>query len=997
MKPLYILDGYGIIFRSYFAFIRAPRRAPDGKNVSAVFGFFRTLLSLMKEYQPEYFVVALDSRTPTFRDEMYSDYKQNRDETPQDLKDQFPVIEQAISAFGLPHIRVDGFEADDLMATLARQAREEHRSCYIISSDKDLMQLVQGEVQMLRPTTKDGLITMDRQAVYDEKGVWPEQIIDFLSLVGDTADNVPGVKGIGEKTAAKLLGDYETLDGIYQALDRGEISAKGTAAKLQDGRDAAYLSKKLVILADAVGLPENAGDFHLGRLNAGALAELLLPLGMRSLLKDIGVVTGQDLSNFEQSFSQEGGQGVLGGSVQGDGNPSATEVFAQAKADHPGVSSADPGNPAKDTKPSEPEGGESSAGGPDEESAWNPDWIAPADVPGGIDSPEIQSLARDLAGRESSYELLTELSELDRWIELLRQAGEFAFDCETTGLDSLQAEPLGFSFSHEPGKACYIPLEGPQGTVLPPEEVRSRLKALLEDPAMRIVGQNIKYDMKVLDRWGIRFTPYFDTMVAAWVLESASNRFNMDDLAQQYFGYTTIHYKDLLESAGLKKDTPFSQVPLDQASTYAAEDADITLRLFRLFKRLLELRHLDHLFFSLEMPLLPILSRMEQEGIGLDVQALQNFSQELGNRLEDIQGEIFELVGHEFNINSTKQLQTVLFEERKLQPIKKTKTGYSTDTSVLEELAQEDPVPQRILQYRGLTKLKSTYVDTLPQLIHPESGRIHTHFLQHGTATGRISSKDPNLQNIPIKDEEGRKIRQAFVAKPGHIFVSADYSQIELVVLAHMAKDPGLIQAFTEGVDVHRATGSLIFGVPADQVSLDQRRIAKTINFGVMYGMSAFRLSRELGIPRKEADHFIKTYFKTYRGISRFIQDQSDLARHYGGVFTLSGRFRRIPEIRSKNKAELAGAERIAVNTPIQGSAADIVKTAMLKVERNLKDRGLKSRLILQVHDELILECPRDEEQAVRDMLLQTMPKALALDVPLQVSVESGTRWGDMH
>jgi DNA polymerase I len=571
---------------------------------------------------------------------------------------------------------------------------------------------------------------------------------------------------------------------------------------------------------------------------------------------------------------------------------------------------------------------------------------------------------------------------------------------------------VGFSLGTEVGNGCYIPLVGPDGPVLPEDEVRTRLRSILTDDAIRVIGQNLKYDWKILARWGIEITNVaFDTMIAAWLVDTTANSYSMDRLAEEYLGYQTIHFADLFteespasgstdgagESRTTGKDVAFSSVPLDRATRYAAEDADITFRLYRILDPLLDLRGVREIFETLEMPLVPLLARIEMEGIGLDVFALEAYSQQLTDQIEALTTEIHEIVGHEFNIGSTQQLQKVLFEERKLQPVKKTKTGYSTDNGVLQELAREDPVPERVLRYRLLTKLRSTYVDALPRMVNRRTGRIHTSLNQTGTATGRLSSTDPNLQNIPIKDEEGRRIRSAFVPREGNRFVSADYSQIELVILAHLSGDEGLSSAFRDGEDVHRRTAGLIFGTAADDVTSEQRRIAKTINFGVMYGMSAFRLSNELGIPRKDADAFITAYFGTYSGIRRFIDETVAAAEKNGEVRTLAGRPRPLPDINNRNRTVKAGVERVAVNTPIQGSGADIVKKAMLAVDRRLRDEGLAGRLILQVHDELILECPEEEVDRVRALVMEEMSTVVTLSVPLRVSVETGERWGDMH
>ena len=562
--------------------------------------------------------------------------------------------------------------------------------------------------------------------------------------------------------------------------------------------------------------------------------------------------------------------------------------------------------------------------------------------------------------RKGTYTLITDLQTLDEWLSRIREAGRFAFDSETDSLDALKARPVGFSFAVESGEACYVPLRGPEGPVLDEEEVRRRLKPVLEDSSLELIAQNAKYDYKVLKRWGLTLSSLaFDTMVAGWLLDTTANSFGLDELARSYLGYTTVHYADLFPDHGRGRDyPPFYEVPLETAADYAAEDADITFRLYTVFEPLLAERGFDRLFYDLELPLVPVLAEMELRGIRIDTDMLAAYSRELDGLLASIEEEIYELCGREFNIASTKQLQEVLFVERKLKPVKKTKTGYSTDVAVLQELAREDPVPEKVLRHRLLSKLRSTYVDALPKLVNPETGRLHTHFTQTGTATGRLSSKDPNLQNIPIRDEEGRRIRTAFVPADGWVFVSADYSQIELVVLAHLSGDPGLTRAFREGKDVHRETGALIFGVPAEEVTSAQRRIAKTINFGVMYGMSSFRLSRELNISRDEAERFIEAYFRTYPNIKSFVEETVRQAETHGAVRTLLGRERPLPDITSRNRTVKSGAERIAVNTPIQGTAADIVKRAMLRVSRRLAAEGGGGRILLQVHDELILEAP---------------------------------------
>ncbi|MFW5788792.1 MAG: DNA polymerase I [Spirochaetota bacterium] len=975
---LYLLDGYSLVYRSYFAFIRNPLVNPKGRNASAIFGFFRSLFLLLDDRTPSHFAVVLDSRTPTFRHQKYEEYKTTREKTPEDLKNEIPVIEEILDKLGVPTVRVDGYEADDVMATLALRAKVEERFCYVVSGDKDLLQLVDGPVTVLKPESGGGFTELDRDGVVETWGVTPEQILDYLALVGDSSDNVPGVKGIGAKTAAKLLGEYATLDEIYDHLD--EISSKSQREKLADGRDLAFLSRDLVRLETDVPLERGIDDFRLGELDREAAAPYFAAEGMRSLVKEMIGRESIDLPEDDPRMRRA----VLVASRE------MASWLDDANA------TLDPSG-ATDEKADEAGRGEG-AGRRDTRTGSGPGAGEAGST--AVERPALMSWERDPAdGERGRYELVDTLEALERWCETARSAGIVAFDCETTSLDAMTAQPIGFSFATESGKACYVALHGPHGPVLPTDECRSRIGTLLEDPAVRVVGQNLKYDYKVVARWGVRIAnPWFDTMIAAWLLDTESNRLGMDALAEDYLGYSTLHYADVVPKAARgEPENTFDVVPLDRATAYAAEDADITLRLSRVLARLLDEHGMTTLFHEIEMPLLPILAEMELEGIRLDTAELAKYSVELESELADIEQEIYSLVGHEFNIGSTKQLQQVLFEERKLTPGKKTKTGYSTDVSVLQDLAREDPVPALVLRNRTLSKLKSTYVDSLPEMVKPDTGRIHTHFNINGTATGRISSTDPNLQNIPIRDEEGRRIRSAFVPRDGWRFVSADYSQIELVVLAHLSDDPGLKKAFAEGVDVHRHTGSLIFGVEPDDVTAAQRRIAKTINFGVMYGMSTFRLARDLQISRREAEAFIEAYFTTYSRIKSFIDETVARAEERGYVETILGRRRYLANISNRNRTVKMASERIAVNTPIQGSAADIIKKAMIDLSAVLRERSLESRLLLQVHDELILECPVAEVEEVGELVKEVMADAVELSIPLKVSVETGSSWGEMH
>jgi DNA polymerase-1 len=919
---LYLLDGYSLIYRSYFAFINRPLLNSSGFNTSAVFGFFRSLTSMFETYNPKLFGVILDSSVPTFRHEMYPEYKANREKAPDDLHAQVPVIQEVLKAMNIKSVRMDGYEADDIMAYFARKCAEEGRPCYIITGDKDLLQLVGNGIKIMRPDKGDYQI-LDESDVAEVWGVRPDQIIDYLALCGDSADNIPGVKGVGPKTAVKLLADYGTLDGIYENI--GSLSA-GNQKKLESDRENAYLSRKLVKLADDFGVDLAPDVLSTAGLDKVAGAEVLYREEVTAVADRLTGKTKEKKQAPKQVRIFEPGQDSVFTGISGLGSKY-------------GISSED-----------------------------------------------------------GSYEAVSSIDELELWVKKVEEAGTFAFDSETNDIDAMKAVPLGFSLSVESGTGCYIPLraadeDGEIKNYLDEEAVKESLRKILENPDLKLIGQNIKYDYKVMMRWGIEIQNIgFDTMIAAWILDSSLGSYNMDLLAERALGYSTVHFSDIVE-----KNSTFDTVKLSDAVRYAAEDADITYRLYKAFDPELKERGKTELYNSIELPLVKLLADMELRGIGLNSKMLEDFGLVLGADLEKIKGEIYELCGEEFNINSTKQLQEILFEKRGLKPTKKTKTGYSTNVQVLEILAEQDPVPEKILEHRSLAKLKSTYVDTLPVIINETTGRVHTQFIQTGTATGRLSSKDPNLQNIPIKSDNGRKIREAFIPAEGYTFLSADYAQIELVVLAHLSGDEGLKSAFTDGDDVHKQTAAMIFGVFPEMVSPDQRRVAKTINFGVMYGMSAFRLSRELKIPRKQADEFINSYFTRYNKIRSFIEKVGDQARETGTVTTIMGHERYIHGINSRNATERAGAERIAVNTPIQGSAADIVKMAMLKLDVEMKSRKTKSRLLLQVHDELIFEVPDDEIKMMKALVTETLESVIKLDIPLRVSIETGSCWGAMH
>jgi DNA polymerase-1 len=966
MVPLVLIDAYGLIYRSYFAFMSHPLRNSQGRNVSVLVGFARTLLSLLDEGLslpggkdggtilgpaggPLCAAAAFDSRTPTFRHKLYAAYKANREKAPEDLHDQVPLVEELLEALGIRALRADGYEADDIIATLAGICRKEKRRCYILSSDKDLLQLVGEAAWELRPrklsgpAAGSGYEVVGPDEVKAEWGVGPGRILDLLSLVGDSSDNIPGVKGVGEKTASKLMARYGSLDAIYENIAGIEGSV---GKKLADGKESAYFSKKLITLEDQVPLPvKNIDELLVDNPDRSAGARILFREGALQMAR---------------RFDKDGEYGIGGGETSPPG-------------DHGGRAAPAAGG-----------GGEEA--GNSEEARMEGPAKAPADLQG----PGV-------------YRAVLDLGELKSLLAAGKKQGLLALDFETDSLDAWNARPIGISLALKPKEGFYVPVAPHQGfhtgedgpaPFLDPEKVRELLAPLLSNPRMTVAAHNAKFDYKVSRGWGIpRWScKIWDSMVAAWLVDPERNNYSLDSLGAYYLDYReALAYNDVVP-----KGAAFDAVSLDTAVRYSAEDVDLCLRMRQYLNPALKEGEAQGIFENLEMPLLPILAEMEGEGIKIEPQVLKDYGKELGAELARVEKETYHMVGHEFNLGSPKQLQEVLFTERRLKPGKKTKTGYSTDMAVLEELAREDPVPALILRHRTMSKLKSTYVDTLVDQADTR-GRLHTNFMQTGTATGRLSSKEPNLQNIPIRDEEGRRIREAFTARPGNLLISADYSQIELVILAHLSGDENLIASFRDGKDVHARTASLIFGIKEAEVQGSQRRIAKTINFGVMYGMSAFRLANELDITRTEAAAFIDAYFKTYSGVSRFINELIGRTEETGYAHTILGRRRRIPAINSRNKTEKAAAERVAVNTPIQGSAADIVKTAMIKVDQALAAAKSPAKLLLQVHDELILECPKAEAPAAAELVRNVMEGAVSLSIPLRVSVETGKRWGDFH
>ncbi len=905
-KRLYIIDGYSVIYRNYFAHLSNPLTDKNGANISAYFGFFSTLFSLMSGYKMDYLAVVMDEKAPTFRKEMYPDYKANRDKAPEDLHAQVPMIKDTLGKMHIPCLSNPGFEADDVIATLSSIATKAGIETVMVTGDKDLLQLVSDHVFALRPPRKgESQYRFFRsEEVREEFGIGPEQIVDYLSIIGDKADNVPGIKGLGEKGAIKLLSEYVTLDGIYRHAD---MLQKGIRKKLEEGKADAELSRALIVLRKDALPP----DFDISALDT-SLIDLTAGAGdfeeknCRSLLRRIG---------------------------------SKPQNAAEIREDRK-------------------------------------------------ESEKIISEERGV------YSGITDLHDVRKHFD--RAVHDFdgiiAIDTETTGLEE-DSEIVGFSFSYEKGRAYYVPLVAEGKEYNSKESVKALFDEYLANGKLKVINQNIKYDLKAVWRLGSDIhTILFDTMVAAWLLDSNANVYNLDDLSARYLGLTTTHYEDIVA-----KDEIFSDIPLEKAVPYGAEDSDMAYRLYLLFSSELRKKGLEEVFQRFELPLIRILAKMEDYGIHLSFERINALKEDIDGKVADLVRRIYDEAGHEFNLNSTMQLSKVLFEEMGMKAGKKTQKGYSTDTATLEGLrAEGGAIISDILDYRQLSKLKSTYIDVLPALADKE-GRIHTSFLQTGTATGRLSSRNPNLQNIPVRTDEGRLIRSAFTPETGTVFLSADYSQIELVVLADASQDPGLMEAFNTGTDVHRYTASMIFSRPVDEITDHERRIAKTINFGIMYGMSAFRLSNELGISRKDAAAFIEMYFNRYSGVKSFVERMEEEARKNGYVRTRFGHIREVFGINSSNKVERAGAERVAVNTVIQGTAAEIMKLAMISIDKALSEGGFKTKTLLQVHDELIFEVPEKEKEEIAALVRNRMENAVRLSVPLRASLEFGTSWGDMH
>ena len=925
-KPPFILvDGSSYLFRAFHGL--PPLTNSKGQDTGAIYGVVNMLKSLIKQDNPTHVAVIFDAKGKTFRDDIYKEYKANRPPMPDELRSQIEPLHAIIKAMGLPVIVESGVEADDVIGTLAKHATEKGIDTLISTGDKDMAQLVNEHVTLINTMTNQ---LMDVEGVNTKFGIPPELVIDFLALKGDKVDNIPGVPGVGDKSAQALLNGIGGIDDIYKNLDKiADLSFRGSksmAAKMQEYEEQARLSYTLATISIDLDL-----DYDV---------EALMPCQAdNEQLRDL-------FAEYEfKRWHAEVSALIAGGDTSG----------ANANTNEEKSDSAE-------------------------------------------ESEQSESVEID----KSKYETVLDEERFNAWVAKLEKAELIAFDTETTSLNYMDAELVGVSFCIEEGEAAYVPVahDYPDAPAqLSREFVLDALKPILESDTVIKVGQHIKYDKNVLANYDITLNGIgFDTMLESYVLNSTAQRHDMDSLALAYLGHKTIHFEEIAGKGA--KQLTFNQISLEEAGPYAAEDADITLRLHNaIWTKLKEIPELKNLLIDVEVPLACVLSRMEQEGVLIDSQRLRQQSQDLATRIAELESEVHEEAGEPFNLGSTKQLQHVLFEKMSLPIIKKTPKGApSTSEDVLQELALEYPLPKKIMEYRGLTKLKNTYTDKLPKMINHRTGRVHTSYHQAVTATGRLSSTDPNLQNIPIRNEEGRRVRQAFVPREGNKFVAADYSQIELRIMAHLSGDKGLLDAFAHGKDIHKATASEVFGVPLDEVTTEQRRSAKAINFGLIYGMSAFGLSKQLNIPRNEAQKYMDLYFERYPGVLEYMDSTRESAKEKGYVETVFGRRLYLPDIKASNGARRKGAERAAINAPMQGTAADIIKMAMIKVDDWIRKNASDDvTMMMQVHDELVFEIKEDKVETYVSTITALMESAATLNVPLVVEAGVGENWDEAH
>ncbi|MFD2652289.1 DNA polymerase I [Brucella rhizosphaerae] len=975
---LFLVDGSGYIFRAYHALPPLTRKT-DGLPVGAVSGFCNMLWKLLKDARntdvgvvPTHFAVIFDYSSQTFRKEIYPEYKANRTAPPEDLIPQFGLIRQATRAFNLPCIEKEGFEADDLIATYARLAEAAGGDVTIVSSDKDLMQLVTSQVSMY-DGMKDKQISIPE--VIEKWGVPPEKMIDLQSLTGDSTDNVPGIPGIGPKTAAQLLEEFGDLDTLLARAS--EIKQNKRRENIIAFADQTKIARELVTLKTDVPLDVDLGGLVLEPQNGPKLIGFLKALDFTSLTRRVAEATDTDASAIEPSHIE-------------------TEWGADAHGPDVDVPVKSTDTNASDTA------AKSSVAAASQADGYTPKALAAKRAS--------DALAQKID--TSAYTCIRDIETLNKWLAEAIETGVVAFDTETNSLDPMQAELIGFSLALAPGKAAYIPLQHKSGMgdllgggmvegQIPLDQAIAALKTVLENTSVLKIAQNMKYDWLVMRRHGVNTVSFDDTMLISYVLDAGTGSHGMDPLSERWLGHTPIAYKDVAGSG--KNAVTFDMVEIDRATAYAAEDADVTLRLWHVLKPRLAAEGLMSVYERLERPLVDVLARMEERGISVDRQVLSRLSGDLAQAAAGFEDEIYELAGEKFNIGSPKQLGDILFGKMGLPGASKTKTGqWSTSAQVLEDLAAEGlPLPRKIVDWRQLTKLKSTYTDALPGFIHPQTKRVHTSYAMASTSTGRLSSSDPNLQNIPVRTAEGRKIRTAFIAEPGNKLVSADYSQIELRVLAHVADIPQLKQAFADGIDIHAMTASEMFGVPVEGMPSEVRRRAKAINFGIIYGISAFGLANQLSIPREEAGQYIRTYFERFPGIKEYMEATKAFAREHGYVETIFGRRAHYPDIKASNPQVRAFNERAAINAPIQGAAADIIRRAMIRMEDALQKDKLNGRMLLQVHDELIFEVPENEVEntisLVRHVMENAAMPAVSLSVPLHVDARAAHNWDEAH
>ncbi|MFQ5708956.1 MAG: DNA polymerase I [bacterium] len=907
-KTLYLIDGSALAYRSYFAFIRNPLINSKGENTSAVFGFLRFIFKIFDEQAPDYFAVVFDPPGPTFRHKQYSAYKATRQKMPDDMRDQLPRIHEAVKALNIPLIEVPGYEADDVIGTLAKRSQQAGVEAFLVSGDKDFMQLVDSHIKLYNPKRSgEEVEVLDEKGVEEKVGLPPSQIVDFLGLMGDTSDNVPGVPGVGGKTAVKLIREFGSLEQVLEHAD--QVSRANVRENLKSHRDEALLSKRLVTIDTRVPVEVDLQDLQRQPPDPEVVIELLKDLEFTSLIERFTTQKQTPQAEYHLVDSEE----------------------------------------------------------------------------------KVADLARKL-----------------------RESGKFVVDLETTERDPMRAEVVGMAFSIKTGEAYYLPVRVEKRPLNPggsrvrferemyldqangrasSKSLAQWLKPILEDEGIKKSGQNIKYDMMVLSRHGIELRGvYFDTMVASYLLNPTLRQHNLDALALEHLNYVKIPTSDLIGKG--KKQISMSEVSVEEVAKYACEDTDVTLRLQELFEPKLKSLGLEELFREVEVPLIYVLMDIEKTGVALDLDYLSEMSRQMKQKLDELMVAIYAMAGEAFNINSTQQLGHILFDKLQLPRLRRTKTGYSTDAKVLEELAKFHDLPRTLLEYRELTKLKSTYVDALPRLVNPETGRVHCSFNQTVAATGRLSSSDPNLQNIPIRTETGRQIRRAFVpGDPEHLILDADYSQIELRIMAHLSRDPVLIEAFKNDEDIHTKTAALVFNVAPEEVTAEHRRRAKEINFGIMYGMGAYGLSSRLHISMEEAQNFITNYFVQYPKVNEFIIKTISEARQNGFVTTMLNRRRYLPEINSDNRNRREFAERTAINTPIQGTAADLIKVAMINIWNRLRQPRLATKMIMQVHDELVLEVPKSELAQAQELVRTEMETAIKLEVPVKVDVGVGESW----